>query len=210
MSKESETRFHPNIEREYEPGAGKLLFDIAGFVALIQYCIEKGNAASKRKQIKKILHLSNWVEHYKDKGTGRVVLSESKKIDYRHEMSTAICLAKMNYDVLFAPFGIFKRGDKKFDIFLIRDIVILKADLKNIYSKNPDTIGQRIKEGSDQASRIVINVVSDIRKSVLIDGLRSGAEKNNLLKEILLIYKSKFYRLPKPLILSKNIYQIIK
>jgi hypothetical protein len=104
----------------------------------------------------------------------------------------------------------FTREQKKFDIFLLKDSVILKADLKSITSKNPDTIAKRIIGGSDQASRVVIHINSDIERKDLIDGLRSGVERNGLIKEILLFYKGKYYRLPKNLILSREIFRILK
>ena len=44
----------------------------------------------------------------------------------------------------------------------------------------------------------------------LIDGLRSGTGKNNLLKELLIFYKNRFYVLPVKLIWSKNIFKILK
>lgn len=115
----------------------------------------------------------------------------------------------MDYHVVFAPKAMFLRNEKKFDIFLIKESSIFKADLKSISSKNPDTIANRIKGGSEQASRLVIDITSDIEKNDLIDGLRSGVERNDLIKEIMLLYKSKFYRLPKDLILSKKIYNIL-
>ena len=93
---------------------------------------------------------------------------------------------------------------KKFDVFLLRDTIILKADLKNVSSKNPDHIAKRIREGSDQASRIVMNIASDVDKKTLINALRTGVERNKLIKEILLIYKGKFYKLSKPTILNKK------
>lgn len=150
-----------------------------------------------------------WHEHYKDKTTGRRILSETKFIKYQHELTSAIFLAKSNYHVIFAPKALFTHEEKKFDIFLIRDTLILKAELKNITSKNSDTIAKRIIGGSEQASRIVLHINSDINKKGLINGLRSGVKKNSLIEELLLIYKGKFYKFPKTLILSKEIFKIL-
>ncbi len=116
----------------------------------------------------------------------------------------------MDYDVVFAPAGIFPRGGKRFDIYLLKDIIILEADLKCISSKNPLTIAYRIKEGSEQASRVVLDVKSIIQAKDLIDGLRSGTGKNSLIKEVLLFYRNKFYILPVNLIWSKRIFDILK
>lgn len=137
-------------------------------------------------------------------------MCESDYIEHVHEKKTVNLLIEFDYDVVFAPKAMFKRDEKKFDIFLIRDTIILKADLKAVTSKNPDTIAKRIIEGSGQASRVVLDICSDIERNQLIDGLRSGVERNKLIVEILLIYKNRFYRLSKNLILSTNIYGIIK
>ena len=198
------------IELGFEPDTFFLLVDITGFLSLIQSCFEKAGAIHRKKRIASILSSKDWVIHYQDPQNGRRVLAESDLIKHKHELVTATYLAKMNYDVVFAPKGMFKREEKKFDIFLLRDTIILKADLKSITSKNPDTLAKRIKSGSDQASRIVIDINSDIEKKGLIDGLRYGVEKNEIIKEILLCYKGRFYRLPKNLILSKHIYKLIK
>ncbi|HEX9512256.1 MAG TPA: hypothetical protein VF939_17310 [Puia sp.] len=198
------------VELGFEPARDSfLLLNISLFSAAIKACREAINARIRRNEIQKLL-AADWFEHYRDKKTGRRVLSESKFIEHDHERRTAICLAQMNYDVIFAPGGMFKRGKKKFDIYLLRDTVILEADLKCISSKNPLTIAYRIKEGSEQASRVVIDITSDIDKKTLIQGLRSGIYKNNLLSEILLFYKKRFYRLPKTLIQGQRIYEVIK
>lgn len=187
-----------------------LFVNIIPFITAIKAYRNAINARMRRNEIQKILAFTDWFEHYKDKKTGRRVLSESKTIEHEHERRTAICLAQMNYDIVFAPAGLFQRTGKRFDIYLLRDTVILEADLKCISSKNPSTIAYRIKEGTEQASRVVIDITSDIDKKVLIQGLRSGAYKNKLLIEVLLFYKKRFYRLPKNLIQGKRIYEVIK
>lgn len=154
--------------------------------------------------------MADWYVLYADKKTGNLIRAESDYIEHEHELITAKALTQVGYDVLFAPKGMFNRSDKKFDVFLIRDHVILKADLKSISSKNPDTIGKRIKGGSDQASRVVVDIVSDIEHHVLIDGLRQGVMSNKLIKEVLLFYRNKFYRLSKQEIVSKRIYHFLK
>jgi hypothetical protein len=108
------------------------------------------------------------------------------------------------------PKGMFPAQDRKFDVFLIKGTIMLKADLKAIISKHPDTIAYRIKYGSTQASRIILHVLSDISPKVLIDSIRSGCYQNSSLIEILLLYRNSFYKLPKNLILNKRIFTIIK
>ena len=184
-------------------GRGYLFIDVAGFVALVHSCFGKVHRVYKRAQIRRIFEEYDWVVHYEDKVTGRKVLAEGK-IEHEHEKDTAVFLAQMDYDVVFAPQKMFKRDEKKFDVFLLRDTIILKADLKHVSSKNPDHIAKRIREGSEQASRVVLNIVSNVDKGILINALRKGVERNKLIKEILLIYKGKFYKLSKLTILHKN------
>ena len=182
---------------------GFLLVDVMGFAALVQTCFGKVSQEYKRAQIRKILNGYEWVEHYRDKDTLRRVLAECE-LDYEHERSTAVFLAQMGYDVVFAPKGMFRREEKKFDVFLIREGNIVKADLKCVASKYHETIARRIREGSEQASRVVLNIVSNVGRKDLLNGLRIGVERNKLIKEILLIYKGKLYHLPKATILHKK------
>ncbi len=199
-----------NIELGFEPQPSSLLLiDILLFTSIIKACFDAADRKIKKAQIERLLGAKDWFEHFKDKKTGRRVLSEAELIEHRHELITATLLAKVDYDIVFAPKAMFHRNEKKFDVFLMRDTIIFKADLKSISSKNPDTIANRIKGGSQQASRVVIDITSDVERNVLIDGLRGGVERNSLIKEILLFYKSRFYRLSKELILSKKIYNML-
>lgn len=197
-----------NVNKLHE--GGSLLIDITVFGSLLKAFFDSTDRRIKKRQVEKLLNNHEWFNHYCSKKTNRRVLSESSFIEHTHELETAIKLTEVNYDVIFAPKGLFKRDDKKFDVFLLREYILLKADLKAIVSKNPDTIARRIKEGCDQAPRIILDVKSDISAKTLIDGLRSGGSKNALLLEILLFYKNKFYILSKNQVLGKNIYSIIK
>jgi hypothetical protein len=188
----------------------RLLIDITAFISVIKAYYNAVNIKNRKLEVQKILSLPHWHEHYKDKQTGRRVLSELNRIEHEHERRTAICLAQMNYDIVFAPGGMFQRGAKKFDIYLLRDSIILEADLKCISSQSPLTIAYRIREGSEQASRVVLHITSDLDSKILIQALRNASYRNRLLKEVLLIYKRKFYRLPKTLIMSNRIFDIIK
>ena len=187
-----------------------LVSDVTGFITLIQSCFEAVSKVYRKAQIQKILNTGDLHEHYKDGKTERRVLAHSNVLEHKHEKATAILLAQVNYDVVFVPQALFKRSEKRYDVLLLRDTVIIRADLKSIYSQNPDTIGNRIKEGSDQASRIVLHICSDLTPKTLIQGLRTGCYKNALLKGILLFYRSRFYLLDKDLISSKRIFDVIK
>jgi hypothetical protein len=200
------------IKLEFEPAkeTASLLVNLAFFMSAIKAYQTAANARSKRNEIQKILSAADWYVHYTDKKTGRRVLSESIRIEYDHERRTAINLAQMNYDVVFAPNVMFNRSQKKFDVYLLRDTIILEADMKSVTSINPDTIANRIFSGSEQASRVVLDIKSAISAKDLVDALRSGTGKNRLIKEILLFYKNRFYRLPVDFIWSKKIFDILK
>jgi hypothetical protein len=188
----------------------RFLIDITLFTSVIKEYYNAVTLKKRKLQVHKILSLPHWHEHYKDKKTGRRVVSELSRIEHEHERQTAICLAQMNYDIVFAPSAMFQRGAKKFDIYILRDSIILEADLKCISSRSPLTIAYRVREGSEQASRVVVPITSDLDSKIQIQGLRSASFNNSLLKEILLIYKRKVYRLPKTLVMSDRIFDIIK
>ncbi len=164
----------------------------------------------KRKAIENLLGSEEWVVLHTDRSTDCSVYTEKEDMDHDHEISTARALTAMDYDVLFAPSGMFTRDGKRFDVFLIRSHVILKADLKSISSKNPDTIANRITGGAQQANRLVIDIVSDIDTRTLVDGLRSGIVGQRKLVEILLFYRNRFFRLTYQEIMGKNIYKMLQ
>jgi len=176
----------------------------------IIFKIKQGDKTVKLEATKQLLLLDGLLNHYTDKITKRNVLANCRHFEYPHEFHTSQKLTGVDYDVIFVPRGYFNKSEKKFDVFLSRGHIFLEFDLKCISSTNPDTIGNRIKEGSEQAARIVLDVTSQIQKKRLIDGLKIGCERNRELKEILLFYNSAFYRLPVTQIVSRRIFEIIK
>lgn len=194
----------------YDSAHSNFLFvDVVGFIALVIKCYQLYERKAKEAAIHELLSCNGLIELYKNNDTNRKVLCESDFTVYIHELNTAQLLTAFNYDIIFAPKGMFKRNEKRFDVFLLRTHILLKADLKAIHSKLPRTIGKRIEAGADQASIIVLHIVSDISKKDLIEGLRRGTYKNKMIKEIILLYKKKMYRLPKALIENNRIFQII-
>lgn len=200
------------IEKVYDPAAGEgaLLIDITLFYSLLRPCFEAAGAKKRQKAINALLSSQEWVKLHTDRESECSVYTEKEDMDHAHEISTAKALAAMDYDVLFAPAGMFARDEKRFDVFLIRGHVILKADLKSLTTKNPDTIAQRIRGGCEQANRLVIDIVSDIEAKKLVDGLRSGVTGQSNLKEILLFYRNRFLRLTKQDIQAKSIYKLLQ
>lgn len=179
------------------------------FFSLLEACFQAVSIKRKRQAIIELLNFDQWLLLYKNKNSGCSIYAESYELDYRHELKAAEALTQEGYHVLFAPKALFKREDKKFDVFLIHDHFIFQADLKNIHSKNPETISNRIAEGARQASRIVVVIQSDLKKKILINGLRSGYQRSNSLIEIFLFYRGRFFRLNKKDIESDKIYKLL-
>ena len=75
----------------------------------------------------------------------------------------------------------FKRGQKRFDIYAIRNNgILLKADLKANFEPTKNSIFNAIKSGGKQADHIVLEIKSAIQIEDLINGLEEGCrdEKN--------------------------------
>jgi hypothetical protein len=199
------------LRKIYDTKSATFYNDIAfGFttaLTLISNAIDKN---VKAKEIKKLLNNQDFHILHIDKITNRKVIAEFKEFEFKHEETTAIKLCSIGFDVIFAPKGMFGRKDKKFDVFLAKDYILLKADLKSISSSNPDTIANRIGSGSMQANRIVLDVQSKILPNKLIDGLKSGLKKTKGLVEIILFYRGGYYRLPVSIIESNKLFDIIK
>lgn len=142
--------------------------------------------------------------HYTCGSPKRVVVGEFEVFEHAHERQAACKLADQGYDLVFVPNSYFDRDEKKFDVFFCRDHIFLPADFKSLTTKNPDTIGKRIKSGENQASCIILDILSDISVKDLINGLKLGSERNVTLIQIILFYRSRCYLLKKDQILSKN------
>lgn len=186
-----------------------LFFDITIFFTLLKFYFEAINVKQKRTAIKNLLNSNHWRLLYKNKNSGCCVYAENENLEHDHELKTAKALAERGYHVLFAPKAMFRREDKKFDVFLIRGHIMLRADLKNIISKNPETIANRIAEGGQQASRVVVFIQSDLKRKALVNGLRDGIERSYSLKEIYLFYKNRFFQLNRKDINSNKIYKLL-
>jgi hypothetical protein len=200
------------LRKIYDPKSATFYNDIAfGFIATLRLINNAIDKNAKAKEIKKLLNNPNFHILHKDKITNRKVIAEFTKFEFKHEETTAVKLNSIGFDVIFAPKGMFSRKDKKFDVFLAKDNILLKADLKFISSTNPDTIQNRIMEGANQATRVVLDIESNILPHKLIDGLRNGIKNcKPQLIEIVLFYRNGYYKLPTSLIMSKKIYELIK
>lgn len=171
--------------------------------------VQAVGARNKRKAIEQLLASHDWIILHINRDTGCSIYTEKKDMDHALEIHTARALTAMDYDVLFAPAAMFSREEKRFDVFLIRAHVMLKADLKTVSSKNPNTIAKSITGGAEQASRRVLDIVSDISVRDLVDGLCSGIAGQKGLVEIMVFYRNRFHVLRKQDIIGKRIYKIL-
>ncbi len=186
------------------------LLDIEEFKEVVLQIQKTTAVAARAALVGHLLTLPGLTVHYDCGDPKTRVLSDFKEFEHNHERLTACKLADHGYNVLFAPKGMFTRFGKRFDVYLCKGHILLQADLKSLTTKNPDTIGQRIKGGSNQASRVVLDITSDITARVLIDGLKLGCKRNDTLVQIILCYKNKCQVLTKEQILSKKIFDLVK
>lgn len=185
-------------------------FNIDDFKFYVNSFKQAQDRQQKLECVSHLLKARGLIKHYESKLTDCVVLAVWEEFEYDQELQTSIKLADERYNVILMPNGYFHPQEKKFDVFLCQGHILIESDLKRINSESPDTIAARIKKGSEQSSRLVLDIASNIKKSGLIDGLKSGCERNALVKEIMLFYRGKFYRLRKNQILSKSIFRLIK
>jgi len=199
----------PNLSSANSRHSTRSNLNIDDFKPIVQK-IKNGSKEIKKAEIQNLFQMDGMITHYRHKTTKRIVVADCINFEFVHEKTTAEKLTGVNYDIIFVPKGYFKRAEKTFDIFLCREHIFLEADLKSIVSANPDTISKRIKNGSEQSSRLVLDIRSNIKRQILIQALKSGCERNNTLLEVLLFYKSRFLCLPKNLILSSKVLDQIK
>lgn len=189
--------------------------NIADVMPVIDACFDPCATAERKKNIDKLMSFA-WCKRFECKVSGTSVLGENYIMPKKQagEMITSIYLIQLGYNVIVPPKEWFALNGKKFDIFLVIDDNIMKAGLKYITTDNAVTMAKRINYGSEQASAMVVTIESDINKEDIIDALRRSVKRNSQIIEIALIskgeYKKVFYRLPKSLILSEEIYNYIK
>lgn len=104
--------------------ASLAILDIIAFISAITAYYNSTDVKGRQKAIQKVLNLEDWHEHYRDRKTGRRVLSELPGFKHLKELRSAILLAQTDYDVVFAPSAMFRREEKKFDIYLLRDTLV--------------------------------------------------------------------------------------
>ena len=148
---------------------------------------------------------------YINEGNGKQVFKHTETKILEHEIITAKKLTEVNYDVIFAPKGMFKRGQKKFDIYAIyNNNVIFEADLKANFVATKNSIFNLIKSGDQQAKQIILEIKSSIKVDDLINGLKEGIREGRNVQTIMLFYKKLFFNLNRNTILSNKIYKLLK
>lgn len=107
------------IEKVYDPvTGGRILFiDITVFSSLLKACFEAIGAKRRKNAIDALLSAGDWIILHTDRQTDCSVYTEKEDMDHSHEIAAAKALTSMDYDVLFAPSGMFGRKQKRFDVF---------------------------------------------------------------------------------------------
>lgn len=205
-------KFVENITMRYDyKTSGELYTDVTGFVSIIKSIIETGQKAVRIRLINELKTDKDLVSAYINKDFGTQIFKHEPTKILSHELDTAKKLTEVNFDVIFAPKGMFKTRDKKFDIFAIyKDKYLIKADLKANFEPTKNSIFKLVESGNKQAEHIVLDINSEISKNDLIDGLRSGLMAGKNVKSVMLFYKKQFFNLDRNAIFSKVIYKLLK
>ena len=146
----------------------------------------------EKRQLIKLNELDVRLSNNKSK-----LYAKADELILEHELETIRKLIATNSDVLFMPIDYFKKTDKKFDVIIFNGNKYFKADLKEIKSKNPDTIADRISYGGTQAGNVVVDIKSDIGYKKLADAVVKATSNNTEIKSIVLFYKNRrkqYYR----------------
>jgi hypothetical protein len=188
-----------------------LYSDITGFLYLIHSVLTNNKKIARQQYILALKSDKDLQSVFINSRTGKQIFKHESTKVLEHELSTAIKLTDINNDVIFTPKGMFKRGEKRFDIYLLRnDESIIRADLKTNIVPTKNAIYKLIQAGDKQADNIVLDIHSSIKSENLIQGLKEGLKSTKNLKSVLLFYKRKYYYLNTKTIMSKRIYKILK
>lgn len=191
--------------------SGVLFSDVTGFVLIIKSIIDNRHLVTRQKLIQELLTDKDLFSVYINAENGNQIFKHEYTLILDHELSTAEKLTGVGFDIIFAPKGMFKRGQKRFDIYAIRkNGILFKADLKANFEPTKNSIFNAIKSGGKQADHIVLEIKSAIQIEDLISGLEEGCRDEKNVKTIMLFYKKRFFNLDRNTILSKRIYKLLK
>jgi len=188
----------------------KLHSDVTGFVTTINSIISSTQNNIAKREIIKLKADKELDVTFTNPDTGRQILKHSYTKPLDHEFVTAKKLTDVDFDVIFAPKSMFGKKDKKFDVFILSDVHITKADLKANFTPKSNAIYKSLESGAGQAKNIVIDINSKIGKDELIDGLRNGVKDFPKIKKVLLFYRKKYHELDRRTIFSKSIYRLLE
>lgn len=210
---DSKSEQKEGIVKSNDDEVGYLYFDpmgIASFADLVA-CMAKRVAPAIRKRgleyfLSKNEHKTFIVQGGKVKAN--IYVMQGAQYNER-ELHVAEKLTKAGFHVLFPCQGDLGRG-RKHDVMLyeVNTYIQHKVELKSLFGSTAETVKQQLISGSNQARKIAYDIQSNIKKSWLIEGLRSGW--SNKLKVVLLNYKGQWYQLGKKEVFSETIYKILK
>ena len=188
----------------------KLHSDITGFVTTINSIISSTQNNIAKREIIKLKADKELDVFFTNPDTGRQILKHSYTKPLDHEYVTAKKLTDVDFDVIFAPKSMFGKKDKKFDVFILSDVHITKADLKANFTPKSNAIYKSLESGAGQAKNIVIDINSKINSEDLINGLRSGLKDFAKIKKVHLFYRKEYFEFDRKDIFSKSIYRLLK
>jgi hypothetical protein len=184
--------------------------DITGFVGIVQSIVESTQGKIRAANIEKLLSDKDLIVQFTNAETGKQIFKHEYTKVLKHEYETAKKLTDFGFNIVFVPKTMFKKKDKKYDIFALTEKTLTKADLKANFTPTSNAVYNSIVSGNKQAKHIVLDIKSLISTDELIQGLRDGIADSKGIQSIKLFYKKKYYELDRNLIFSKRIYSIFK
>jgi hypothetical protein len=126
---------------------------------------------------------------------GNIYVIQGAKYDKR-EFHIAEKLVRAGYHVLFPNEGDLGKGRKN-DVYLYdtQTYMQMAAELKSLFGDTAESVKSNLISGSGQASIIVYDIQSNIKKQWLIKGLRNGWSDGT--KKVMLNWKGRWCEIDK-------------
>ncbi len=181
------------------PAAGKKLFvDPTLLVSSIDKIYNAVTKKIRESEIKKLKGIDGMKKIYVNHDNDNEVHLPDDRIISVAEKQTAIKMTDAAYEIIFTSKGQFKRGDKQFDAYTIdqRTKKINNADFKENKTGTPNSIFKNFESAAKQADNLVIDLVTKMTKTDLIEGLRLGRRNFKEIKFIVILYRNNAYKFP--------------
>ncbi|MDR0863388.1 MAG: hypothetical protein LBO74_00465 [Candidatus Symbiothrix sp.] len=174
--------------------------EIRTFTDLIDKLSKKAVPEVRKKGFENYLKYNKYkVFEYKE---GNIYVIQGAKYN-ESEFHIAEKLVKAGYHVLFPNEGDLG-GGRKNDLYLYdtKTYIQTKAELKSLFGNTAQSVRSNLISGSGQASVIVYDIQSNIKKNWLIAGLRSGWSEE--IKRVMLNWHGQWYEINKEFAFKKG------